>query len=116
MLKPVINSADTMKVISTTMNDNNYICDNATGITQRITNDAQTQTINYFSHNETFNYSNKFIVILISILICLQLFTLLKISYISNIQCADSHTNSAFTKATLRHPNGCNINAINLIN
>lgn len=47
------------------MNDNDCICDNnAIRITQHLTNDAQTQTLNYFSDKQTFGYSNKFIIIM----------------------------------------------------
>ncbi|VBB31386.1 unnamed protein product, partial [Acanthocheilonema viteae] len=105
-------SAKIVKVgnyITKTANNSDYIYDNPA----RIGNDAQTQTLNYFSDKETVGYSVGFVIILLFILLCLQLFTFLKISYISDAHCACANANSAFTKA-IQEQNKLPINAKNL--
>ncbi|KAL3999006.1 hypothetical protein ACH3XW_17390 [Acanthocheilonema viteae] len=108
ILKSNINSAEDIN-ITKTANNSDYIYDNPA----RIGNDAQTQTLNYFSDKETVGYSVGFVIILLFILLCLQLFTFLKISYISDAHCACANANSAFTKA-IQEQNKLPINAKNL--
>ncbi|VDM92403.1 unnamed protein product, partial [Litomosoides sigmodontis] len=63
ILKPIIKCAEEMN-LTKSIGSNGCVHDDAVRITQRLANDAQTQTVNYFSNKETSGYSAKFVIVL----------------------------------------------------